>query len=142
MLFRSIYKKAKKQDLPMLIEYKLLTITPYLKSNQEKLMTISTINDFVSKNYEDFEIIYYNLKPIGTYLIKNKELNTLYIKEEYQKEKIWKKIIQKIKPEIEQIKLLKQNQKGLQFFKKYDFHEIKEEKEYLILRKDDKNENE
>ncbi len=136
------YKKAKKQDLPMLIEYKLLTITPYLKSNQEKLMTISTINDFVSKNYEDFEIIYYNLKPIGTYLIKNKELNTLYIKEEYQKEKIWKKIIQKIKPEIEQIKLLKQNQKGLQFFKKYDFHEIKEEKEYLILRKDDKNENE
>ena len=136
------YKKAKKQDLPMLIEYKLLTITPYLKSNQEKLMTISTINDFVSKNYEDFEIIYYNLKPIGTYLIKNKELNTLYIKEEYQKEKIWKKKIQKIKPEIEQIKLLKQNQKGLQFFKKYDFHEIKEEKEYLILRKDDKNENE
>ena len=136
------YKKAKKQDLPMLIEYKLLTITPYLKSNQEKLMTISTINDFVSKNYEDFEIIYYNLKPIGTYLIKNKELNTLYIKEEYQKEKIWKKIIKKIKPEIEQIKLLKQNQKGLQFFKKYDFHEIKEEKEYLILRKDDKNENE
>ena len=136
------YKKAKKQDLPMLIEYKLLTITPYLKSNQEKLMTISTINDFVSKNYEDFEIIYYNLKPIGTYLIKNKELNILYIKEEYQKEKIWKKIIQKIKPEIEQIKLLKQNQKGLQFFKKYDFHEIKEEKEYLILRKDDKNENE
>ena len=136
------YKKAKKQDLPMLIEYKLLTITPYLKSNQEKLMTISTINDFVSKNYEDFEIIYYNLKPIGTYLIKNKELNTLYIKEEYQKEKIWKKIIQKIKPEIEQVTVLKQNQKGLQFFKKYDFHEIKEEKEYLILRKDDKNENE
>ena len=31
-----IYKKAKKKDLPMLIEYKLQTITPYLKTSEEK----------------------------------------------------------------------------------------------------------
>ena len=77
------YKKALKKDLPMLVEYKLLTITPYIKEKNEQLKAIAYVNNFIMDNYKECILIYSFLKPIGAYLIKDKELDTLYIKDNY-----------------------------------------------------------
>ena len=129
-------KKARKSDLPLLITYELQTITPYLKKDQEKLMAIATTNDFVSKNYPSFTMIYHFLNPIGMYLQKEKSLENLYVKKEVQNEKTMKKIIQKIKPEIEQIKLRKERTEEISFLQKWGFSKVKEEQEIVNLKKE------
>lgn len=131
------FKKAKKKNLPMLIEYKLLTITPYIKDPKEKLKVIAFTNDFLKSHYEEFRIIYYYLKPIGIYFINDKELDTLYIKEKYQKRGIGTKALKKIKDKIETIKVRKENDQAIKFYKKNGFSKEETKKEVLILRKGD-----
>lgn len=136
------YKKANKQNKPMLIEYKLLTITPYIKDDKEKLKVIAFVNDWITKHYSDFYIIYYYFKPIGTYFIKDGVLDTLYIKDKYQNKRIGTKTLKKLQKEIDKIKVHQNNTKAIAFYKKNNYSNITKEKAYLILRRDDKNENE
>lgn len=129
-----IYKKAKKNDLPLLIEYKLLTIAPYLKTSEEKLRVIAYVNEFVKNNCDNFTIIYYYFKKIGCYLIIDNELNTLYIDSKYQNKGIGTKILKKEK--IDKIKVKKKNKRAIKFFEKNDFSKKEEKEDYIILRKD------
>ena len=136
------YKKALKKDLPMLVEYKLLTITPYIKEKNEQLKAIAYVNNFIMDNYKECILIYSFLKPIGAYLIKDKELDTLYIKDNYQNKGIGSKVLEKIKDEIDKIKVKKENKNAIQFYQKNGFKKEGEKEDYLILRKEEKNENE
>ena len=132
-----ICKKAKKKDLPLLIEYKLLTITPYLKSNQEKLKAISEVNAFLNANYEKYLIIHYFFKKIGAYLIINHELDTFYIDPKYQHKGIESKILNKENKNIKSIKLAKENLEAIQFYKQKGFNNIITNQDYIILKKGD-----
>ena len=82
------YRKARKKDLPLLIEYKLLTITPYIKNKEEQLKVISYVSTFLKENYEKANLIIHNFKIIGCYLIIKQKLDTLYIMDVYQNKKI------------------------------------------------------
>lgn len=132
-------RKALKKDKPMLIEYQLLTITPYLKKNEEKLNRISEVSNFISDHYSEYRIISYFLKPIGTYLVKDGRLEIFYIKEEYEKLKL--KVLNKILKEVKEIAIRKEQAKEIEYLKQKGWKKIKEEKEYLVLRKDDQFEN-
>lgn len=135
-----IYKKAKKKDLPMLIEYKLQTITPYLKTSEEKLKVIAYVSEFVRNNFDKFMIIHYYFKKIGCFLIIDNELDTLYIIEKYRNRKIGSKILKKEK--IDKIKVKKKNEKAIKFYEKNGFSKKEEKEDYIILERIDKYENE
>ena len=94
-------KKASKKDLPILTEFEIKRGTTSLKDNLEKLKFIARINEYISKDYLEYNIIYYFLKPIGCFVISNNKLERWYLLEEYQKleNKIRKKIERKIKDE-------------------------------------------
>ncbi len=131
------YKKAKAKNKPMLIEYKLLTIIPYTKDDSKKLEIIAYVNNMVSKNYKDFTIIYHFFKPIGIYLIKDKELDTLFICEKYRNKGIGSKLMKNIQDKIETIKVKKENKKAIKFYKQNGFVKEERNKDSLILRKGD-----
>mgnify|MGYP005775617855 CR=1 FL=1 len=135
-----IYKKAKKKDLPMLIEYKLQTITPYLKTSEEKLKVIAYVSEFVRNNFDKFMIIHYYFKKIGCFLIIDNELDTLYIIDKYRNRKIGSKILKKEK--IDKIKVKKKNEKAIKFYEKNGFSKKEEKEDYIILERIDKYENE
>ena len=135
-----IYKKAKKKDLPMLIEYKLQTITPYLKTSEEKLKVIAYVSEFVRNNFDKFMIIHYYFKKIGCFLIIDNELDTLYIIDKYRNRKIGSKILKKEK--IDKIKVKKKNEKTIKFYEKNGFSKKEEKEDYIILERIDKYENE
>lgn len=140
-----IYKKAKKKDLPMLIEYKLQTITPYLKTSEEKLKVIAYVSEFVRNNFDKFMIIHYYFKKIGCFLIIDNELDTLYIIDKYRNRKIGSKILKKenIKKEnIKKTKVKKKNEKAIKFYEKNGFSKKEEKEDYIILERIDKYENE
>lgn len=128
-------RRAKKKDLPMLIEYKLLTILPYIKDNQEKLKAISYVNDFITKNYLEFKVLYSLFKPIGVYLILNKELDTLYITKKNQNKGIGSKILKKELTNIDKIKVQKENKQAIKFYQKNGFTKKEIHEKYIILRK-------
>ena len=136
------YKNAKKENKPMLIEMKLSTIIPYIKDDKQKLKIIAYVNNLISNNYQDFTLIYSYFKLVGIYLIKDKELDTLYIKDNYQNKGIGSKVLEKIKDEIDKIKVKKENKNAIQFYQKNGFKKEGEKEDYLILRKEEKNENE
>ena len=134
------YKKASKKDLPMLIEYKLQTITPYLKTSEEKLKVIAYVSEFVRNNFDKFMIIHYYFKKIGCFLIIDNELDTLYIIDKYRNRKIGSKILKKEK--IDKIKVKKKNEKAIKFYEKNGFSKKEEKEDYIILERIDKYENE
>lgn len=136
------YKKARKKDLPLLIEYKLLTINPYLKEDKDKLKTIADVSKFIKENYNKGIIIYHNFKAIGCYIIIDKELNTLYIKDAYQNKLIGSKILKKEKNNIDKIKVKKENKCAINFYKKKGFTKEANHDGYIILRKAEQYENE
>ena len=114
-----IYKKAQKKDLPLLIEHKLKTISPYLKTNEEKLKAIAYVNEFIKNNFDKFIIIYYFFKKIGSFLILDNELDTIYIIKKYRNKGIGSKILKKEK--INKIKVKKENIKAIKFYEKNGF---------------------
>lgn len=130
------FKKAKKKDKPMLINAKLLTLIPYIKDNSEQLKTIAYVNDLVLKHVDEFMVIYSFIKPIGVYLIKDKELDTLYIEEKYRNKGYGSKILKKIKDQFIEVKVRKENKKAIEFYKRNGYTKEIRAKELLILRKD------
>ena len=136
------YRKARKKDLPLLIEYKLLTITPYIKNKEEQLKVIVYVSTFLKENYEKANLIIHNFKIIGCYLIIKQKLDTLYIIDAYQNKKIGSKIIRKEKENIKEVKVRKENKKAINFYKKNGFTKEEKQNDYMILRKDWKYENE
>lgn len=130
------YKKANKKDLPMLIKYKLLTIVPYIEDDSEKLKSIAYVNNFVSQNYKNFILVYYFFKQIGIYYIDDNELDTLYIKEKFRNKGLGTKVLNKIKKDINTVKLKKNNQKALNFYIKNGFFKTESYQDNIILRKD------
>ncbi len=129
------YRKARKKDLPLLIEYKLLTITPYIKNKEEQLKVISYVSTFLKENYEKANLIIHNFKIIGCYLIIKQKLDTLYIMDVYQNKKIGSKIIRKEKENIKEVKVRKENKKAINFYKKNGFTKEEKQNDYMILRK-------
>lgn len=129
-----ILKKAKKKDLPLLIECKLLTITPYLNNNEEKLSAIAYVNNFVRNHFDKFIIIYYYFKKVGCYLMMDNDLDTLYIDNNYQNRGIGSKILKK--ENINKIKVKKKNEKAIKFYEKNGFKKYLEKEDYILLRKD------
>ena len=130
------YRKARKKDLPLLIEYKLLTITPYIENKEEQLKVISYVSTFLKENYEKANLIIHNFKIIGCYLIIKQKLDTLYIIDAYQNKKIGSKIIRKEKENIKEVKVRKENKKAINFYKKNGFTKEEKQNDYMILRKD------
>ena len=128
------YKKAMKKDIPLLIEYKLQTIIPYLKTNEEKLKVIAYVNEFIRNNFNKFIIIHYFFKRVGSFLILDNELDTLYIIEKYRNKGIGSKILKKEK--IDKIKVKKENEKAIPFYDKNGFSKKEVKEDYIILRKD------
>lgn len=94
------------------------------------------MNDYVSKSYNEYTLIYRFLKPIGLYHLKNKELSLLYIIKEYQNECLETKVFNKIKDNINTIKLSKEDIKSKNFYQNHGFIKCKETKEEVILRKE------
>lgn len=135
------YKNAKKENKPMLIEMKLSTIIPYIKDDKQKLKIIAYVNNLISSNYQDFTLIYSYFKLVGIYLIKDKELDTLYIEEKYRNKGIGSKVIKDLKEKIERIKVRKENNKAISFYEKNGFNQKEIKEDYIILRKDERNEN-
>ena len=129
------YRKARKKDLPLLIEYKLLTITPYIENKEEQLKVISYVSTFLKENYEKANLIIHNFKIIGCYLIIKQKLDTLYIMDAYQNKKIGSKIIRKEKENIKEVKVRKENKKAINFYKKNGFTKEEKQNDYMILRK-------
>ena len=127
------FKKAKKKDKPMLINAKLLTLIPYIKDNSEQLKAIAYL---VLKHVDEFMVIYSFIKPIGVYLIKDKELDTLYIEEKYRNKGYGSKILKKIKDQFIEVKVRKENKKAIEFYKRNGYTKEIRAKELLILRKD------
>ena len=130
-----ILRKAKKKDKPLLIEYKLLTITPYLKKDEEKLKVIADVSNDISTHFEEYILITYFLKPIGAYLIKDNTLETFYIEDKYQKEK--QKVLKKITKEVKKKKIGKERTEEIKYLNQKGWKKEAEEKEYFILRKDE-----
>ena len=126
-----IYKKAQKKDLPLLIEHKLKTISPYLKTNEEKLKAIAYVNGFIKNNFDKFIIIYYFFKKIGSFLILDNELDTIYIIKKYRNKGIGSKILKKAK--INKIKVKKENIKAIKFYEKNGFMKKNEQEDCIIL---------
>lgn len=126
-----IYKKAQKKDLPLLIEHKLKTISPYLKTNEEKLKAIAYVNEFIKNNFDKFIIIYYFFKKIGSFLILDNELDTIYIIKKYRNKGIGSKILKKEK--INKIKVKKENIKAIKFYEKNGFMKKNEQEDCIIL---------
>ena len=129
------YRKARKKDLPLLIEYKLLTITPYIKNKEEQLKVISYVSTFLKENYEKANLIIHNFKIIGCYIIIKQKLDTLYIMDVYQNKKIGSKIIRKEKENVKEVKVRKENKKAINFYKKNGFTKEEKQNDYMILRK-------
>ena len=127
------YRKVKKKDLPMLIEYKLLTIIPYVNDNEEKLKIINYVNNYMKDKYLNSYFIVYNFKVIGAFLIDNDELDMLYIIPKYHNRGIGGKVLNKYKGEIKKIKVRSNNKWGLEFYLKNEFRKIKEENDIIYL---------
>jgi len=87
-----IERKVTKIKLPILYDLKLRAILPSKTSNKEKLDAIKEINDNLMLDYKDARFIYNNFKLIGAYMLKNKEVDFLYIIPEFQNDIIDKKI--------------------------------------------------
>ena len=127
------YRKVKKKDLPMLIEYKLLTIIPYISDNEEKLKVIGYVNNYMKEKYINCYYILNNFKVIGAFLIDNYELDMLYIRPEYQNRGIGGSFLNKYKGEIKKVKVRDNNKLGVNFYVKNGFREVKKNKDILYL---------
>lgn len=135
------YKKANKKDLPFLTECLIHATLPFIESDREKLKVIASMNDYVSRNYDEYIIIYNFLKPIGIYHLKNKELSVLYMLKEYQNKGLEAKVLNKIKDNISTVKISSKDSKSRKFYQEHGFIKDKITKEEVILRKDEDNEN-
>lgn len=135
------YKKANKKDLPFLTECLIHATLPFIESDREKLKVIASMNDYVSRNYDEYTIIYNFLKPIGIYHLKNKELSVLYMLKEYQNKGLEAKVLNKIKDNISTVKISSKDSKSRKFYQEHGFIKDKITKEEVILRKDEDNEN-
>ena len=135
------YKKANKKDLPFLTECLIHATLPFIESDREKLKVIASMNDYVSRNYDEYTIIYNFLKPIGIYHLKNKELSLLYMLKEYQNKGLEAKVLNKIKDNISTVKISSKDSKSRKFYQEHGFIKDKITKEEVILRKNEDNEN-
>ena len=135
------YKKLNKKDLPFLTECLIHATLPFIESDREKLKVIASMNDYVSRNYDEYTIIYNFLKPIGIYHLKNKELSLLYMLKEYQNKGLEAKVLNKIKDNISTVKISSKDSKSRKFYQEHGFIKDKITKEEVILRKDEDNEN-
>lgn len=135
------YKKANKKDLPFLTECLIHATLPFIESDREKLKVIASMNDYVSRNYDEYIIIYNFLKPIGIYHLKNEELSVLYMLKEYQNKGLEAKVLNKIKDNISTVKISSKDSKSRKFYQEHGFIKDKITKEEVILRKDEDNEN-
>ena len=135
------YKEATKKDKPLLTECLIHATLPFIESDREKLKVIASMNDHVSRNYDEYTIIYNFLKPIGIYHLKNKELSLLYMLKEYQNKGLEAKVLNKIKDNISTVKISSKDSKSRKFYQEHGFIKDKITKEEVILRKDEDNEN-
>lgn len=135
------YKEATKKDKPLLTECLIHATLPFIESDREKLKVIASMNDYVSRNYDEYTIIYNFLKPIGIYHLKNKELSLLYMLKEYQNKGLEAKVLNKIKDNISTVKISSKDSKSRKFYQEHGFIKDKITKEEVILRKDEDNEN-
>lgn len=129
-----IVRKAKKKDKSLLIEFKLMTINPYIKDNKDKLKVISYVNRFIDDNYNKAYLIYRSFKLIGGYLIVDDVLDIFYIKEEYRNKGNGSKVFKRIRNKFDKIWVMKENKEALNFYKKFGFEILKEEKNRYLLR--------
>lgn len=128
-------KKAKKKNLDLLIKYKLETIIPYIKDNDEKLKIISYVNNFMKDNYVYAYIIYNNFTIIGGYLVYNNFLDLLYIENEYRGCGYGSKIVKKVSQDILYIWIMKENKRALNFYKKFNFIKVGEKNNRYLLKR-------
>ena len=127
------FKKAQKIDLLTIIDYKLYTILPFVKDKEEKLKIIVYVNKLMLENYNKVKLIYHNFKRVGAYLIKDNELDLLYIINDYQNKKIGSKVLKKLKGKFKNIKVRNKNTKALKFYQKNGYKIILKNKDYYIL---------
>lgn len=132
-----VVKKVSKSDLPRLIEYKLLTILPYCKSEKEKLKVIEYANQYMNDNYLKAKLIIYNFKIVGAYIIDEGSLDLLYVERKYRFKKIGTKILKRMKRRIECIKVVEGNENGIRFCKKNGFDIYEKKKGLIVLRRVD-----
>ena len=135
------YKEATKKDKPLLTECLIHATLPFIESDREKLKVIASMNDYVSRNYDEYTIIYNFLKPIGIYHLKNKELSLINMLKEYQNKGLEAKVLNKIKDNISTVKISSKDSKSRKFYQEHGFIKDKITKEEVILRKDEDNEN-
>ncbi len=126
------YKKVNKKDLPLLIEYKLLTIIPYIDNDKDKLKIINYVNNYMKDKYLNSLFIINNFKVIGAFLIDNDELDMLYLIPEYQNKGIGSRLLNK-KKEIKKVKVRSNNKIGIKFYIKNGFNKVKNEGDIVYL---------
>ncbi len=129
-----VVKKVNKSDIPILVEYMLLTKIPFCRDEEEKLNVINSVNNYLKDNYEKARKIYYNFKLAGAYLINEGSLDLIYIVRKYRYRGIGSKIFKRINKKIIDVKVVKGNEKAIRFFKANGF-EISERKEKEIILK-------
>ncbi len=134
-----VVKKVVKKNLPLLIDYKMLTLIPYCKNDNDKLQATLYVNDYLKDNYKKAKFIYKNFKLIGAYLIDGDRLDFMYIERKYRCQKIGTKILNKIKDDFLCMWVLKHNHKALRFFKKNNYEIMETDDDKYILRRVDIN---
>ena len=129
-----ILEKSSNKDIDRLIEYKKKTIYEYAKdlSNEE----IDEINSYVisevSKLINDYLNIKVDNKIIGCLLLTNKDdgkqIDEIYLEEEYRNKKIGTNIIKEIinNNDIVYLWVYKENKRAISLYKKLGFNIIEE----------------
>ena len=129
-----ILEKSSNKDIDRLIEYKKETIYEYAKdlSNEE----IDEINSYVisevSKLINDYLNIKVDNKIIGCLLLTNKDdgkqIDEIYLEEEYRNKKIGTNIIKEIinNNDIVYLWVYKENKRAISLYKKLGFNIIEE----------------
>ena len=115
------------------IDYKLKTIIPFIKDNEEKLKVIMYVNEEAKKISDNIYIIKNNFKKVGMVVVDNGSLDLLYIIDKYRNKTFGSKVLAKLKNEIKTIKVRKNNKRAINFYLKNGFKESKRQKDIIYL---------
>ena len=127
-------RQATKEDIDLLIKYKLSTILEYAKelSKNELAKIKNYVNDNVPKEINDYKIIVVNNKIVGAILVSNYEdgilLDEIYLKENYRNLGIGSNLIKRVldNNKIVYLWVYKDNIKALNLYKRLGFHILEE----------------
>lgn len=134
--------KAKKENIELLIKYKLDTIFEHAVNidESEKIKITTYVNNKVPLQLDKYKLIIVDSKILGCLLVDNYEdgvmLEELYIEEDYRNLGIGSKIINNLikKQRIIYLWVYKINKKAIELYKRFNF-EVTEETENRFLMK-------